>query len=70
MEKKKKVVVAYSGGLDTSYTVMYLAHELGYEVHARFQQRATQSQRRKRLQAGGGKICYPRRYAGILREKP
>ncbi len=34
MEKKKKVVVAYSGGLDTSYTVMYLAHEKGYEVHA------------------------------------
>ena len=34
MEKKKKVVVAYSGGLDTSYTVMYLSHELGYEVYA------------------------------------
>lgn len=33
-EKKKKVVVAYSGGLDTSYTVMYLAKELGYEVYA------------------------------------
>lgn len=33
-QKKKKVVVAYSGGLDTSYTVMYLAHELGYEVYA------------------------------------
>lgn len=32
--KKKKVVVAYSGGLDTSYTVMYLAREKGYEVHA------------------------------------
>lgn len=31
---KKKVVVAYSGGLDTSYTVMYLAKELGYEVYA------------------------------------
>jgi argininosuccinate synthase len=31
---KKRVVVAYSGGLDTSYTVMYLAKELGYEVHA------------------------------------
>lgn len=30
---KKKVVVAYSGGLDTSYTVMYLAKELGYEVY-------------------------------------
>ena len=33
-QKKKKVVVAYSGGLDTSYTVMYLAKELGYEVYA------------------------------------
>jgi len=32
--KKKKVVVAFSGGLDTSYTVMYLSHELGYEVYA------------------------------------
>lgn len=31
---KKKVVVAYSGGLDTSYTVMYLVKELGYEVYA------------------------------------
>ena len=30
----KKVVVAYSGGLDTSYTVMYLAKEMGYEVYA------------------------------------
>ncbi len=34
MDKKKKVVVAFSGGLDTSYTVMYLAKEMGYEVHA------------------------------------
>ena len=31
--EKKKVVVAFSGGLDTSYTVMKLAKE-GYEVYA------------------------------------
>ena len=30
----KKVVVAYSGGLDTSFTVMYLTKEKGYEVYA------------------------------------
>ena len=30
---KKKVVVAFSGGLDTSYTVMYLSKN-GYEVYA------------------------------------
>ncbi|MBR3989486.1 MAG: argininosuccinate synthase [Bacteroidales bacterium] len=31
--EKKKVVVAFSGGLDTSYAVMYLSRE-GWEVHA------------------------------------
>ena len=31
---RKKVVVAYSGGLDTSYTIMYLAKEMGYDVYA------------------------------------
>ncbi|MEL7252470.1 MAG: argininosuccinate synthase domain-containing protein [Bacteroidota bacterium] len=30
----KKVVLAYSGGLDTSYCVKYLSEEHGYEIHA------------------------------------
>ena len=31
---KKSVVLAYSGGLDTSYCIAYLTAELGYTVHA------------------------------------
>jgi len=30
---KKKVVLAFSGGLDTSYCAIYLSKDLGYEVH-------------------------------------
>ena len=33
MEEKKKVLLAFSGGLDTSFAVKYLSEELGYEVH-------------------------------------
>jgi argininosuccinate synthase len=29
----KKVLIAFSGGLDTSYCVKYLKDDLGYEVH-------------------------------------
>ena len=32
--EKKKVVLAFSGGLDTSYCAIYLAKEMGLEVHA------------------------------------
>jgi argininosuccinate synthase len=31
--EKKKVVLAFSGGLDTSFCAKYLSEELGYEVH-------------------------------------
>ena len=30
---KKRVVLAFSGGLDTSFCVKYLTEELGYEVY-------------------------------------
>lgn len=30
----KKIVLAFSGGLDTSFCVLYLKEELGYEVHS------------------------------------
>ena len=31
---KKKVVIGFSGGLDTSYCVKYFTEDLGYEVHS------------------------------------
>ena len=31
---KPKVLLAFSGGLDTSYCVKYLSDERGYEVHS------------------------------------
>ncbi|GAL00751.1 argininosuccinate synthase [Nonlabens ulvanivorans] len=34
MNNNKKLVIAYSGGLDTSYCAVYLSQDLGYEVHA------------------------------------
>jgi len=34
MSENKKVVLAFSGGLDTTFCAIYLKQELGYEVHA------------------------------------
>ena len=33
MENNKKVVLAFSGGLDTSFAVKYLSEDCGYEVY-------------------------------------
>ena len=30
----KKVVLAYSGGLDTTFCALHLSKDLGHEVHA------------------------------------
>jgi len=32
--EKKKIVLGFSGGLDTTYCAKYLSNELGYEVHS------------------------------------
>ena len=34
MNKSKKLVLAYSGGLDTSYCAVHLSRDKGFEVHA------------------------------------
>ena len=34
MNSKNKLVLAYSGGLDTSYCAVHLSQDLDYEVHA------------------------------------
>ncbi|MBE0646030.1 MAG: argininosuccinate synthase [Bacteroidetes bacterium] len=33
MHEKKRAVLAFSGGLDTSYCALHLSEDLGYEVH-------------------------------------
>ena len=34
MDQKRKLVLGFSGGLDTSYCVKYLSEEAGFEVHS------------------------------------
>ncbi|MFM2232204.1 MAG: argininosuccinate synthase [Bacteroidota bacterium] len=62
----KKVILGFSGGLDTTYCVKYLSEEKGYEVHSiivRFHGRGT-CQYRKTCTCPG--CCIP--YHGKCRK--
>ena len=74
MEKKskKKVVVAYSGGLDTSYTVMYLTKEMNCEVYAAsantggFSEEQLRKNEENAYKLGATRLCDAGRDAGVL----
>lgn len=60
---KEKVVLAYSGGLDTSYCVKYLSEELSLEVYTAlantggFTEARAENCRKKSLCIGGEGTC-------------
>ena len=64
---KEKVVLAFSGGLDTSFCAKYLTEEKGYELYTAIANTGGFSDdRRTRIQIGRYKTCNARYYSGIL----
>jgi argininosuccinate synthase len=66
----EKVVLAYSGGLDTSVAVRWLKEERGYEVIALTvdvgMQRAREEAQSRALEAGAAKFVFPALAAGAV----
>ena len=72
----KKIVLGFSGGLDTSFCVKYLTEEKGYEVHSilvdtggfnqeELHQLLTDDVVRSRMVASLGEICRRHQYDGM-----
>ena len=66
----KKVVLAYSGGLDTSYCVKYLSEEMGLEVYTALANTGgfIPGERGKGVCLGGEETRDAGCHGGILRE--
>ena len=64
----KKVVLAYSGGLDTSYCVKYLSEEMGLEVYTALANTGAGRDRGKGVCLGGEETRDTGCHGGILRE--
>jgi argininosuccinate synthase len=74
MDMNKKLVLAFSGGLDTSFCVKYLKEEKGFDVYTAIANTGGFSDEELKViedrayQPGSEKACYHRCYQRILRK--